>query len=169
MLVRTPVLGQDEWPEYVMAKLRLQKIIKIVFFAAVAIAVLDQAADLYLRWRGGRRIRADIWRNAHVAVIKTDPRFPPGLLLEYENASRYPIDKTRFRLSFALGGREVATTERDFREMRPGEKEHVLLKSVEISPSPTPPARGTRLAYHLLVYPGQRKPLPEVTGEVEIQ
>jgi hypothetical protein len=152
-----------------MPRFKIKKVIQIAFIAVVAIAVLDQAADVYLRWRGGRRIRADIWRNAHVAVIKTDPRFPPGLLLEYENASRYPIDKTRFQLSFALGVQEVATTERDFREMRPGEKEHVLLKSVEISPSIKPPARGTRLTYHLLVYPGQRKPLPEVTGEVEIQ
>ena len=152
-----------------MPKFTLKKVIKVAFIVVVAVAVLDQVAIVYSRWQAGRRIRAEIWSHARVAVIKTDPRFPPGLLLEYENASRYAVEKTRFRLAFTLGGREIATTERDFREMRPGEKEHVLLKSVEISPSGTPPARGTRLAFQLLVYAGQRKPLPEITGELEIQ
>jgi hypothetical protein len=152
-----------------MRKLKLEKAVQILFFAVVAIAVLAQLASVYSQWQAGRRIRAEIWANARVAVIKTDPRFPPGLLLEYENGSRYAIDKTRFRLSFALAGQEVAATERDFREMRPGEKEHVLLESMAIFSAAKPPAPGTELTYRILVFPGQRKPLPEVTGEVEIQ
>jgi hypothetical protein len=152
-----------------MPKLKLKKIIQIAFFAGVAIAVLAQLASVYSQWQAGRRIRAEIWANARVAVIKTNPRFPPGLLLEYQNGSRYSIDKTRFRLTFALDGQEVAATERDFREMRPGEKEHVLLESMAISSAAKPPAPGTELTYHLIVFPGQRKPLPEITGEVEIR
>jgi hypothetical protein len=152
-----------------MAKLKLKKIIQIAFFAGVAIAVLAQLASVYSRWQAGRRIRAEIWANAHVAVIKTDPRFPPGLLLEYQNGSRYAIEKTLFRLTFSLAGQEVAATERDFREMKPGEKEHVLLESMAIFSAAKLPAPGTELTYHLVVFPAQRKPLPELTGTLEIQ
>jgi len=53
--------------------------------------------------------------------------------------------------------------------MRPGEKEHVLLESVAVPPSAKPPEPGTVLTYHLLVFPGQRKPLPELTGELAVK
>jgi hypothetical protein len=36
-------------------------------------------------------------------------------------------------------------------------------------PAATPPPPGTRLAYKLAVFAAQRKPLPEVTGEIEIR
>jgi hypothetical protein len=148
---------------------KLKKIIQVAFFAAVAVAVLGQAWIVYSRWRTGREIRAQIWKSARVTVLKTDPRFPPGLLVEYVNGSPYAIDKTRFVLTFRLGTRVVAATERDFREMRPGKTEHVLLKSVETKPPTTPPPPGTKLAYDLVAFPGQRKPLPPITGEIEIR
>jgi len=152
-----------------MAKLKLKKVTQFAFFAVVAVAILDQAVSVYSQWRAGREIRADIWKNARVAVLKSDPRFPPGLLVEYVNGSRYAVDKTRFHLTFMLGTQVVATTERDFREMRPGKTEHVLLKSVAASPSPAPPPPGSRLAYRLVVFPGQRKPLSVIVGEIEIR
>lgn len=61
-----------------MPKPKLKTIIQVAFFAAVAVAVLVQAATVYSRWRSGRQVRADIWQNARVAVLKTDPRFPRG-------------------------------------------------------------------------------------------
>ncbi|OGD21054.1 MAG: hypothetical protein A2W03_10260 [Candidatus Aminicenantes bacterium RBG_16_63_16] len=152
-----------------MAKLKLKKFIQIAFFAAVAIAVLVQLASVYSRWRAGREIRAEIWKSARAAVLKTDPRFPPGLLVEFANGSRYAIDKARFRLTFLLGAQEVAAAERDFREVKPGKTEHVLLKSVEVPRGSAPPPPGTRLAYRLVVFPGQRKPLPEITGGIEVR
>jgi hypothetical protein len=152
-----------------MPRLKLKKIIQIAFFVVVAMAVLDQAAIVYSQWRAGREIRADIWKNARVAVLKTDPRFPPGLLVEYMNGSRYAVEKTRFKLTFMLGAQTVAAIERDFREMKPIKTEHVLLESVVTPPSATPPPPGTKLAYRLLVFPGQRKPLPEITGEIELR
>lgn len=148
---------------------KLKKIIQIAFFAAVAIAVLGQFWIVYSRWRTGREIRAQIWKSARVTVLRTDPRFPPSLLVEYVNGSPYAIGKTRFGLTFRLGTRVVAATERDFREMRPGKTEHVLLKSVETQPSTPPPSPGSKLAYSLIVFPGQRKPLPVITGEIEIR
>jgi hypothetical protein len=152
-----------------MAKLKIRKLIQIAFFAAVTIAVLFQLASVYSRWRAGREIRSEIWKSARATVLKTDPRFPPGLLVEFANGSRYAIDKARFKLSFLLGAQEVAATEREFREVKPGKTEHVLLKSVEIPRGSTPPPPGTRLAYRLVVFPGQRKPLPGITGEIEIR
>ena len=152
-----------------MPKLKIKKILQIAFFAVVAIAVLDQVTNVYSRWRAGREIRAEIWKNARVTVLKTDPRFPPGVLVEYLNGSPYAIEKTRFAITFTLGTRVVAATERDFREMRPGKTEHVLLKSVEAQPSATPPPPGTKLTYSLIVFPGQRKPLPAIAGEIEIR
>jgi hypothetical protein len=152
-----------------MVKLKPKKALQIAFFTVVAIAVLAQAASVYSQWRTGRQIRADIWKSARVTVLKTDPRFPPGLLVEYLNGSRYAIEKTRFKLTFMLGIQVVAATEREFREMRPGKTEHVLLKSVETPAFATPPPPGTKLAYNLVVFPGQRKPLPIITGEIEIR
>jgi len=152
-----------------MARLKIKKVIQVAFFAVVAIAVLFQLASVYSRWRAGREIRAEIWKSARAAVLKTDPRFPPGLLLEFANGSRYAVDKARFKLTFMLGMQEVAGTERDFREVKPGKTEHVLLKSVEVPRGSAPPPPGTRLAYRLVVFPGQRKPLPEITGEIDIR
>jgi hypothetical protein len=152
-----------------MARLKIKTIIKVLFFAVVSVAVLFQLAGLYARWQTGRQIRAQIRANAIVEVLEIDPRFPPGLLLAYENGSAYKIDKTVFKLSFWLAGQEVASTERDFREMRPGEREHVLLESVAVPPAAKPPAPGTELTYHLLVYPGQRNPLPELKGEIVLR
>jgi hypothetical protein len=147
---------------------KLKRVTEISFILIVAAAVLTQAAVLYLRWKEARRIRAEIWQNAHVAVVKSDPRFPPGLLVEYENASRYKIATTHFRLTLEVGVQEVARTDRDYREMKPGEKESVLLQSVAASPVRTLPP-GTKVTYHLLVFPDQRKPLPEVRGEIELR
>ncbi len=152
-----------------MAKLKLKTIIQAAFFAAVAVAVLVQAASVYSRWRSGRQVRADIWANARVTVLKTDPRFPPGILVEYVNGSPFAIDKSRFALSFLLGSQVVATNERLFREVKPGQTVHVLLQSVASDPAAPPPAPGSRLAYKLVVFAGQRKPLPEVSGELEIR
>ena len=152
-----------------MAKPKLKKVVQIAFFAVVAIAVLFQLGSVYSRWRAGREIRAEIWKSARAAVLNTDPRFPPGLLIEFVNGSQYAVDKARFKLTFMLGMQEVAAAERDFREVKPGKTEHVLLKSVEVPSGSTPPPPGTRLAYRLVVFPGQRKPLPEITGEIEIR
>ncbi len=152
-----------------MPKLKLKTIIQAAFFAAVAMAVLVQAASVYSRWRSSRQVRADIWANARVTVLKTDPRFPPGLLVEYVNGSRFAIDKSRFDLTVLLGSQVVARNERMFREVKPGQTVHVLLQSVASDPGATPPPPGSGLEYKLSVFAGQRKPLPEVTGEIEIR
>jgi hypothetical protein len=152
-----------------MAKLKLKTVVQAAFFASVAIAILFQAASVYSRWRTGRQIRAEVWANARVTVLRTDPRFPPGILLEYVNGSRFAIDKSRFNLTFTLAGRPAAAAERDFREVKPGQTVHVLLQSVATDPAAAPPPPGTRLAYTITVLPGQRKPLPEVAGELEIR
>ncbi len=151
-----------------MTKLKIKTVIQILFFVVVAVAVLAQLQSVYARWRVGREIRAEIWKGARVAVIRTNPRFPPGLLLEYSNTRQYSISESRFKLTFMKGTQVVAAAEREFREVPSGKTDHVLLESVSTSPGAPPPALGTKLTYHLLVYPGQRKPLPEVTGELEV-
>jgi hypothetical protein len=147
---------------------RIKRIVEISFIVIVVAAVLAQATAIFLRWREGRRIREEIWKSARVSVVKTDPQFPPGLLVHYENSGRYTIDKTRFLLVIDLNGQEIARTEREYKAMKPGEKESVLLKSVAESAHPEwPPV--TKVNYRLLVFPGQRKPLPELTGEIELR
>lgn len=152
-----------------MAKIKIKKVIQILFFVVVAVAVLAQLQSVYGRWRIGREIRAEIWKGARVAVLKTDARFPPGLLLEYSNTSQYSIPESRFQLTFMSGTQVVAAAEREFREVPSGKTDHVLLESVSTSPKAPPPPSGTKLTYRLLVYPGQRKPLPEIAGELEVR
>jgi len=146
---------------------RIKRIVEISFIVIMAAVLLAQATAIFLRWREGKRIREETWKSARVSVVKTDPQFPPGLLVHYENSGRYTIDKTRFLLVIDLNGQEIAQTEREYKSMKPGEKESVLLKSVAESAQPEWPP-GTRVHYRLLVFPGQRKPLPELTGEIEL-
>jgi hypothetical protein len=147
---------------------QFKKIIERTFLVLVAVVILAQAVSIFLGWREGRRIRREIWENARVAVIKADPRFPPALLLEYENASRWAIERTHFRLTFEVNDQEVARTDRDYGELGPGKKVDILLQSVAAGSAQTPGSRAT-LRYHLVVYPSNKKPLPEITGEILIK
>ncbi len=147
---------------------RIKRIVEISFIVIIVAAVLAQATAIFLRWREGKRIREEIWKSARVVVVKTDSQFPPGLLVQYENSGRYTIDKTRFLLVIEFNGQEVARAEREYKAMKPGEKESVLLKSAtksaQLDWSP-----GTKFSYRLLVFPGQKKPLAELTGEIELR
>jgi len=135
----------------------------------VVFLVLTQAASLYLRWREGKRIREEIWKGARVTVVKTDPQFPPGLLVEYENTSPYAIEKTHFRLVFSINGLEVARTDRDYlKELKPGQKERILLKSVSTAPAGQRWGPPTKATYLLVAFPNMKKPLPELRGEIEL-
>ncbi len=69
---------------------------------------------------------------------------------------------------FESGGRVVAGADRDYGEIKPGEKKLILLKSVALDVSPGDLSRIKSLKYRLLVYPGSRKPLPEITGEFDV-
>jgi hypothetical protein len=147
---------------------RIKRIVEISFFVIMAAVLLAQAAAIFLRWREGKRIRQEIWQSAHVAVLKADPQFPPGLLVHYENSGRYTIEKTRFLLMIEFNGQEVARTEREYKAMKPGEKESLLLKSVA-KLEQQEWAHEIRVRYRLLVFPGQRKPLPELSGEIDLR
>jgi hypothetical protein len=147
---------------------RIKRIVEISFVVVIVAAVLAQATAIFLRWREGKRIREEIWKGARVSVVKTDSQFPPGLLVHYENTGPYTIDKTRFLLVIELNGQEIARTEREYKAMKAGEKESVLLKSIAESAHPEWPP-GTKVNYRLLVFPGQRKALPELTGEIELR
>ncbi len=68
---------------------RIKRILEISFIVIIVAAVLAQATAIFLRWREGKRIRQEIWEGARVVVVKTDPQFPPGLLVHYENSGRY--------------------------------------------------------------------------------
>jgi hypothetical protein len=149
---------------------KTKRIIEIAFVAVVVALVLIQAASLYLRWREGKRIREEIWKGARVTVVKTDPQFPPGLLVEYENTSRYTIGKTHFRLVFSINGLEVARTDRDYlKELKPGQKERILLKSGSTTPTGQAYGPPTKATYLLIVFPDMKKPLPMITGEIELR
>ena len=149
---------------------KTKRIIEIAFVALVVALVLIQAAALYLRWREGKHIREEILKGARVTVVKTDPKFPPGLLVEYENASPYAIAKTHFRLVFSITGLEVARTDREYlKELKPGQKERILLKSVSTAPAGQAWSPPTKATYLLVVFPNNKKPLPEIRGEIELR
>jgi hypothetical protein len=146
----------------------LKRIIERSFLVLASLAILAQAVSIFLGWREGRKIGREIWEGARAAVVRADQRFPPALLLKYENASRWPIGKTHFRLTFEREGQVVARTDRDYGELGPGKSADILLQSVAAS-SPKAIDPGTRLRYNLVVYPNNKKPLPIISGDLDFK
>jgi len=148
---------------------KIRRIIEIAFIVIASAVILAQAARIFLLWREGRLIQNEIRKGARVTVLRINPRFPPGLLLEYENSSRREIRKVRFWIVLESNGQEVARGDRDFGEVRPGEKKKILLESLSTLSSGSALSPKSRVKYRLFVSLNSKKPLPEITGEFEIQ
>jgi hypothetical protein len=148
---------------------KFKRIIEVAFLAVAAVVLFAQLISIYLGWRHGKSVDREILQGARVAVVKTAPQFPPGFLVEYENSGRLPIAKTHFRMTIELDAVEIARIDRDYGEIKPGKTERLLLQTV---PSASPPPAiepGTQLSYRLSIFPNNKKPLPELTGQITIQ
>jgi hypothetical protein len=146
---------------------KLKKVVEVGFLTIASLALIAQATSIYLGWRHGKAVDKEILKNSKVEVIKTDPRFPPALLVAYTNSGRLPVGKTHFRLVIEMGLQEVARIDRDYGELKPGKTESVLLQSVPPINTPWTIEPGTSLTYRLLVFPNKKKPLPEISGRLE--
>jgi hypothetical protein len=146
---------------------KLKRVVEIAFLAVASLALIAQAASIYLGWRHGKAVDKEILKSSKVEVIKTDPRFPPALLVAYTNSGRLPIGKTHFRLVIELNSQEIARIDRDYGELKAGKTESVLLQSVTPIAGSRTIEPGTDLTYRLLVFPNNKKPLPEIIGHLE--
>ena len=146
---------------------KLKRVVEVGFLAVASLALIAQATSIYLGWRHGRVVDREIWKNSKVEVIKTDPRFPPALLVAYTNSGRLPIGKTHFRLVIELNSQEIARIDRDYGELKAGKTESVLLQSVTPVTGSQTIEPGTDLTYRLLVFPNNKKPLHEIIGRLE--
>lgn len=148
---------------------KFRRVIEVGFLAVAAAVLLGQLISIYLGWRHGKSVDREILQGARASVVKIAPEFPPGFLVEYVNSGRLPISKTHFRLSVELDTVEVARTDRDYGEIEPGRTQRLLLQTIP-SASPAPKiAPGTKLAYRLFVFPNNKKPLPEIVGEITVR
>jgi len=148
---------------------KLKRIVEVAFLAVASIVLIAQLISIYLGWRHGKSVDREILEGARVAVVKTAPQFPPAFLVEYENSGRLPIANTHFRLTIELDAIEIARIDRDYGEIKPGKTERLLLQAVA-SASPSPKiGPGTQLTYRLSVFPNNKKPLSELTGQIIIQ
>jgi hypothetical protein len=148
---------------------KLKRVVEVGFLTIASLAFIAQATSIYLNWRHGKAVDKEIWKNARAEVIKTDPRFPPALLVAYTNSGHLPVEKTHFRLVIEQNVQEVARIDRDYGILKAGKTESVLLQSVtpvNVSRTVEP---GSTLTYHLLVFPNKKKPLPEITGRLEVR
>jgi len=145
---------------------KLKKVVEIGFLTIASLAFLAQATSVYLGWRHGRAVDREILKNCSVEVVKVDARFPPALLVAYTNSGRLPVGKTHFRLIIEMGLQEVARIDRDYGELKPGKTESILLQSVVPLAASWTVEPGTSLNYRLLVFPNNKKPLPEISGRV---
>ena len=146
---------------------KLKRVVEVGFLTIASLALIAQATSIYLGWRHGKVVDNEILKNSKVEVIKTDPRFPPALLVAYTNSGRLPIEKTHFRLVIELNALEVARIDRDYGELRPGKTVSVLLQSALPITASRTIEPGTSLTYRLLVFPNKKKPLPEISGTIE--
>jgi hypothetical protein len=146
---------------------KLKRVVEVGFLAVASLALIAQATSIYLGWRHGKAVDKEILKNSKVEVIKTDPRFPPALLVAYSNSGRLPIGKTHFRLVIELNTQVIARIDRDYGELKAGKTESVLLQSVTPITGSRTIEPGTNLTYRLLVFPNNKKPLPEISGTIE--
>jgi hypothetical protein len=148
---------------------KLKRIVEVAFLAVASMVLIAQLISIYLGWRHGKSVDREILQGARVAVVKTVAEFPPAFLIEYENSGRLPIANTHFRLTIELDAVEIARIDRDYGEIKPGKTERLLLQTVaSASPSPTVEP-GTRLSYRLSVFPNNKKPMAELSGQITIQ
>ena len=148
---------------------KLKRVVEVGFLAVASLALIAQATSIYLGWRHGRVVDRELWKNSKVEVIKTDPRFPPALLVAYTNSGRLPIGQTHFRLVIERNAQEVARIDRDYGELKVGKTESVLLQSVTPMTGSRTVEPGTEVTYRLLVFPNKKKPLPELSGQITIR
>jgi hypothetical protein len=92
---------------------KLKRIVEVGFITVASLVLIAQVTIIYLGWRHGKAVDKEILKNSRVEVLKTDPRFPPALLVAYTNSGRLPIEKTHFRLIIEHGTLEVARIDRD--------------------------------------------------------
>lgn len=148
---------------------KLKRTLEISFLALASIVILSQLAMVVISWIKNRTIDKEIWKSVQVSVVKPDPQFPPGLLIDYENTGKWNVSKTHFRLVFEAEGREVSRSDRDYGEVKAGEKRRIYLKSAVPVSSLSEVPRLAKVFYRLLVFPNKKKPLPEIVGEIELQ
>jgi len=148
---------------------KLKRVVEVGFITIASLALIAQVTSIYLGWRHGKAVDREILRNCRVEVIKTDPRFPPALLVAYTNSGRLPVGKTHFRLAIKKNALEVARIDRDYGELKPGKTESVLLQSVVPLTGARTIEPGTELTYRLLVFPNKKKSLPELNGQIIVQ
>ncbi len=148
---------------------KIKRLIEIIFLVVASAAILTQVFSIFLSWREGRLIKKEIWRGSRASVLKINPRFPPRLLIEFENQSKWPVPKVRLVASFVYNGREIARAEREHGEIKAGEKRTLLLHSVSLLQPEDGLKIPAKVTYKLLVYPGSKKPLPEISGDFELE
>ena len=145
---------------------KLKRVVEVAFLSVACLVLIAQATSIYLGWRHGKAVDKEIWKSCKVEVVKTDSRFPPALLVAYTNSGRLPVGKTHFRLVIERNAQEVARIDRYYGELKAGKTESVLLQSVTPMGGSRTVEPGTELTYRLLVFPNNKKPLPEVSGQI---
>jgi hypothetical protein len=148
---------------------KLKRIVEVGFITLASLALIAQTTSIYLGWRHGKAVDREILKSAKVEVTKTNPRFPPALLIAYTNSGLLPIANSHFRLVIEQNLQEVARIDRDYGELKPGKTESVLLQSVVPLSGGRTIEPGTELTYRLLVFPNKKKPLPELTGQIAVR
>jgi len=148
---------------------KIKRLVEISFLVVAAAAILAQATVIFLGWRESRLIKKEIWQGSRAAVTRINPIFPPRLLVEFKNEGKWAVSTIRLEAVFKLNGREIARAERDYGEVKPGEKRAIMLQSVSLLPQDETPELSARIRYRLLVFPGSRKPLPEISGEFDLK
>ncbi len=148
---------------------RIKRLVEISFLAVASAAILAQAAVIFLGWRESRLIKKEILQDSHAYVTRINPNFPPRLLVEFRNEGKWTVPKIRLEAVFEQDGREIARAERDYGEVKPGEKRAIMLQSISLLPQDKRLEVPARIRYRLLVFPGSRKPLPEISGEFNLE
>jgi hypothetical protein len=137
-------------------------------FARVGVGVLAIALaggyvglHYWQEWASEQRLLA----SSRVSVVELRTAFPPELVVEFGNTGEVPIERTHFRLTFEVDGREISRADEDVLNILPNEKRRVLLRSHSSGSSTFRVTYPVRARYVLIVLPRWLRGLPTISND----
>ena len=133
----------------------------VVIVLGIAVVCGYVGLHYWQEWTAERRLLA----SSHVSVVELRTGFPPEMVVEFQNTGQVTIDRTHFRLTFEVEGREISRADEDVLNIGPNEKRRIVLRSHASGASGLSVLRPVPARYVLNVFPRWLRGLPTIARD----